>query len=132
MKTIRRDKLLRDIRAGLYVARCDGRYTDDYDYDNETNYGVTDFLEINIREDASPAKADHINLYASDFKGHRRAWTDDNGLSVHLGFGCKDFTLVLKSNLGIFRDIERAKRIANDRIHSTFQRVYRQIQDGRK
>jgi hypothetical protein len=41
--TYNRGKLKREIIAGKWLVKCNGRYTDDYAYDVAYNYGVTDF-----------------------------------------------------------------------------------------
>lgn len=91
IKTLRRDKLLRDLRKGLHYGMCNYRHTDDYAFDDSHNFGKTNFLEVNIRtESKDPSKEGHINLWESDFRGScGSAWINDDGT----------VTLVVHSNL---------------------------------
>jgi hypothetical protein len=43
-RTVRRDMLLRRLRAGRLVVKCDIHLTDDYAFDNATNFGKTGWL----------------------------------------------------------------------------------------
>jgi len=78
-KTVRRDKLKRDIEKGLYLCKCNGRYTDDYAWDAASNYGITEFMEVNIVKTNSERKEKHINLWESDFSGYGNAWENEDG-----------------------------------------------------
>jgi len=78
LKTIRRDKLKRDILKGKYVAKCSYSFSDDarYDYMSDEN---TAFKEIHL---VSEGKRDYdkINLYESDFDSQvGRAWENADG-----------------------------------------------------
>lgn len=48
MKTIRRDWLLRQIEAGKVVGKCDMSLTDDYAWDNASNFGKTGWMPVRI------------------------------------------------------------------------------------
>lgn len=47
-KRINRKKLKEAIMSGLYEAKCDGRYTDDYAFDAAYNFGKTDFKPARV------------------------------------------------------------------------------------
>jgi hypothetical protein len=87
MKTIRRDKLKRDILKGLYVCKCSFRQTDDYRYDLAFDSGKTDYKQINILENGNKRDYDKVNLYADSFTSQvGSAWENEDGtvtLSIH-------------------------------------------------
>lgn len=47
-KRVNRKKLMADIMAGLYEAKCDYRYTDDYAFDDAYGFGKTDFMPARV------------------------------------------------------------------------------------
>jgi hypothetical protein len=90
-KTVRRDKLKRDIQKGLYVCKCNYRYTDDYRYDNATDFGASDYKEINIMDENNRKHDyDKMNLWKDDFSSQvGTAWENEDGT----------VTLIVHSNL---------------------------------
>jgi hypothetical protein len=89
LKTIRRDKLKRDIAKGLYVCKCNYHFADDarYDYISDEN---TAYKQINLISEGNKRDYDKINLRLSDFDSQvGRAWENADG----------SVTLVIHSNL---------------------------------
>jgi hypothetical protein len=79
-RTVRRDKLKRDIQKGLYVCKCNHRYTDDYAYDYASNYGETDFMEVKVQDHNGREHGKGIlYLHPEDFSGYGNAWENEDG-----------------------------------------------------
>ena len=49
-KTIKRNWLMEQIELGKVEAKCDIKLTDDYAFDNATNFGETDWFPAYIRK----------------------------------------------------------------------------------
>lgn len=108
--TVRRDKLMRDIAKGLYVAKCDYRYTDDYAFDNANGFGKTDWKEAVIKRPSENHRNDVIALPEYYFEGSGCAWRNNDdtvNLSVHSN---KSYTLKLKSHFQMSYEEFKAKR----------------------
>ena len=58
MKTIKRNWLKKQIAIGNCEAKCNGRYTDDYQFDNAENFGKTDWLPARI---STPVFQEFVN-----------------------------------------------------------------------
>lgn len=129
IQTVRRDKLLRDIKKGLYVGKCSGRYTDDYAWDAATNFGETEILEINIKDKGQAAKAGALNIREEEFRGRSGgAYRDEERFCVHFyPHGGKDYELVLKSDLKAYREAKRAREEENLRIRDGFDRAAKDV-----
>ena len=101
MKTLRRDKLKRDIQKGLLEGKCTMHLTDDYRFDASNNFGKSEgWAPIVIREvgEFFPGK---INLHESDFE------SGSGGASINEETGVVSFRV--HSNLYYeFRYLEKA------------------------
>lgn len=95
---VRRDALLRRVKAGRILAKCDGRYTDDYLFDASVDFGKSGWLKSRVKSwivdrpatEDSPERGHYdfvegqINFWEGSFKGKGgHAWID-HGQVVHL------------------------------------------------
>ena len=68
-KTLRRDKLKRDIQKGLLEVKCNYRYTDDYAYDAASNYGKTDWMDAALEpEEGFGYSQEPMQFVGGEFK----------------------------------------------------------------
>ena len=78
-RTVRRDMLLRRLKAGRLVAKCNYSLTDDYAFDDAYGFGKTGWLKANLKtwvvDDAETERGHYthvegeMNLHESDFEG---------------------------------------------------------------
>ena len=88
-KTIRRDKIRRDIEKGLMEARCKYRYTDNYIWDSASNFGKTDWMPARIQKNSDDFIPGMMNFRDdpdgfSDFRTKSGAawWKDDGTITL--------------------------------------------------
>lgn len=82
-KTVRRDKVMRDVMKGLYQAKCDFRLTDDYAFDNATGFGKSEYKDAvvadrNGQQDVCPLPEYYFKMAS--------CWMNEDGtvcLNVH-------------------------------------------------
>jgi hypothetical protein len=84
MKTINRGWLKRQVAAGKVEAKCNYRYSDDYAYDNASNFGRTEWMKARIRH---PVFTEYVNEYG--FKLSR--CTDHDFIEGQMNFHESDF-----------------------------------------
>lgn len=122
-KTIRRDKLKRDIEKGLYVAKCDGRYTDDYAWDAANNYGKTDFAPAILVESIEyRSEVTQFPLYYFREGTHvsKNMETLEVTLYVHSNLS---YSLVLKSEWEQYEALRSEREAKAKRMKDQFERA---------
>ena len=94
--TINRGWLKRQIEQGNVEARRLYKYTDDYAYDADTDYGRTDWLPAYIFPDRDwTHEPDKLGFPAMDFTSYGHAYVDSDK-TICLSFGYTAFALRLK------------------------------------
>ena len=83
MKTVNRGKLKRLAEQGKLLGRCKYRYTDDYIYDNATNFGrMENYFPVFLipNEGRHEIPEGHIGIYEWYFTCKSgRAWEEEDG-----------------------------------------------------
>lgn len=68
MKMVNRGWLKRQIAAGKIEARCNFSYTDDYAWDNATNFGRTEWLPMYLMEGWQDHRENQIGVHAEELQ----------------------------------------------------------------
>jgi hypothetical protein len=93
--TVKSNQLAKILAGGKMVAKCDGHYTDDYAWDNASNFGITDFQPVNADivkkliagENMSARESGFgVEYHATRQSSCRSIWlkTDDNMIHLHV------------------------------------------------
>lgn len=88
--TVNRRGLLGRAKRGELIGKCDFKFTDDYAFDNDTNFGKTGWLPVRIRKNHEDFEQGYLNLDEHCFKSKTgAAWYEDEhfttvGLCVHV------------------------------------------------
>lgn len=109
-RTFNRRKLKNDIAKGLLLCRRKYRYSDDYAWDAETNYGKTEYKD-----------AQEMGFDDEDFRGYGKCWIDDNNGEITLYFGYESYSLVYKDNFENFRKLEAERLRKEEADRKQFQ-----------
>jgi hypothetical protein len=96
--TVRRDVLRRMIEAGKMEAKVNYRYSDDYAFDNATNFGKTEWLPATVSDQRKYFNG--IAFAASDFRGYGSAWKEKDG-SITLYFGYLSYSIREKAPVAL-------------------------------
>lgn len=96
MKTANRGMLKNRARDGRLIAKCDYRFSDDYQYDAASNFGKTDWMPVVLNDNGEGERINwrdreegKMYLDPDYFRGHGRAWYN----------GDDTITLIVHSNL---------------------------------
>lgn len=83
--TVNRGTIKKLIEAGVLVASCNYRLSDDYAFDNATNFGKTDFIPARLKKDSKDWQEGFANFDDYDFKTKSgKAWLNQDGKSITL------------------------------------------------
>ena len=97
LKTVRRDWLLRKINAGLVEGKCNYRYSDDYAWDAQTNFGKTDRLPVVVHNTGRTFDSCKLNLLSCYFGfSSGRAWRNEDGSITFVPLSGTSYTLWVK------------------------------------
>lgn len=96
VKTINRGWLKRQVLQGKVEAMRKFRYTDDYAYDAQTNYGKTEWIPARISTNWEDRKDGYMNFDEYDFRAKgSSAWLEENGnITLYEGFQSFELRIV--------------------------------------
>ena len=102
MKTVNRGKLRRLAQKGKLLARCKYHYTDDYIYDNATNFGrMENYFPVFLIPDEGRHEIPegHVGLYEWYFTCRSgRAWEEEDGTITFCPYSNLSYQLKIKGD----------------------------------